>query len=69
MGCFKTYRFAKGVIMRYMGFTHRQAIHTKREYLDCAACSGSGYQNPLDIDSVMCFKCMGAGSIEIKLNG
>jgi DnaJ-class molecular chaperone len=55
--------------MRYMGYVHRRDIHTKREYLDCAACSGTGYQNPLDIDSIMCFKCMGAGSIEIKRNG
>jgi DnaJ-class molecular chaperone len=55
--------------MRYMGYTHRQAIHTKREYLDCASCSGTGKQNPLDIDSVICFRCMGAGSIEIKRNG
>jgi DnaJ-class molecular chaperone len=69
MGRFKTHRFVKGVMMRYMGYKHRQDIHTKREYLDCAACSGTGYQNPLDIDSVMCFKCMGAGSIEIKRNG
>jgi hypothetical protein len=37
--------------MRYMGYTHRQAIHTKREYLDCASCSGTGKQNALDIDS------------------
>jgi DnaJ-class molecular chaperone len=55
--------------MRYMGYTHRQAIHTKREYLDCAACSGTGKQNALDIDSSICFRCMGAGAIEIKRNG
>jgi hypothetical protein len=51
MGRIEAHRFAKGVIMRYMGYTHRQAIHTKREYLDCTACSGTGKQNPLDIDS------------------
>ena len=69
MGRIEAHRFAKGVIMRYMGYTHRQAIHTKREYLDCASCSGTGKQNPLDIDSVICFKCMGAGALEIKRNG
>jgi hypothetical protein len=51
MGRIEAHRFAEGVIMRYMGYTHRQNIHTKREYLDCTACSGTGKQNPLDIDS------------------
>jgi DnaJ-class molecular chaperone len=69
MGRITTHRFVERLIMRYMGYTHRQNIHTKREYLDCTACSGTGRQNPLDIDSVICFKCMGAGALEIKRNG
>ena len=69
MGRIEAHRFAKGVIMRYMGYTHRRDIHTKRDYLDCAACSGTGKQNALDIDSSICFRCMGAGAIEIKRNG
>lgn len=69
MGRVKAHRFAKGVIMKYMGYTHRKTIHTKREYLDCTACSGTGKENALDIDSVICFRCMGAGSIEVTRNG
>jgi DnaJ-class molecular chaperone len=55
--------------MKYMGYVHRRDIHTKRDYLDCTSCSGSGKQNPLDVDSSICFRCMGAGAIEIKRNG
>jgi DnaJ-class molecular chaperone len=69
VGRFQAHRFAKGVTMKYMGYVHRRDIHTKRDYLDCTLCSGSGKQNPLDVDSSICFRCMGAGAIEIKRNG
>lgn len=37
-----------------------------RIHLECSRCGGCGYQNPLDIDSSICFSCMGVGVIEVK---
>jgi DnaJ-class molecular chaperone len=34
--------------------------------IECSKCSGCGYQNPLDVDSSICFSCMGAGVIELR---
>lgn len=38
----------------------------KRTVLECSKCGGCGYENPLDVDSSICFSCMGAGCIEVK---
>jgi DnaJ-class molecular chaperone len=48
---------------------YRRKIYEKPErkvILECSRCSGCGYQNPLDIDSSICFSCMGAGVIELR---
>jgi DnaJ-class molecular chaperone len=34
--------------------------------IECSKCGGCGYQNPLDVDSSICFSCMGAGVIELR---
>jgi len=52
--------------MEYMGYTRRREIHTQKVILECSRCGGCGLQNPLDIDSPICFSCMGAGCIEVK---
>ena len=38
----------------------------KRTVLECSKCGGCGYENPLDVDSSICFSCMGAGVIELR---
>jgi hypothetical protein len=54
------------LVMEYMGYTRKREIHTQKVILECSRCGGCGYQNPLDVDSPICFSCMGAGCIEVK---
>jgi len=48
---------------------YRRHIYEKPQRIvriECSKCGGCGYQNPLDVDSSICFSCMGAGVIELR---
>jgi hypothetical protein len=50
-----------------MGKGYRRYSYTPQiVHLECSRCGGCGYQNPLDVDSSICFSCMGAGVIELR---